>query len=247
MVPTSVSHVQAAYDQVADAYAREFSDELTDKPLDRALLAAFVEMVGPSPIADIGCGPGHVTRFLAEHHPDVAGVDLSPGMIGIARDRAPELVFTVASMLRLPVPDATWAGVISLYSVIHLSPDERPLACRELARVLRPGGWLLIAFHVDSDEFAAGGDVNHLTHWFGKPVDLDGYFLDPDSVAAELDAAGLATMAKARAAALSRCGVSESSVLSADPAPAVTPAFSNQGAPRFRQLGPLPPMCCRPP
>lgn len=194
MVPASVSHVQAAYDQVADAYAREFSDELTDKPLDRALLAAFVEMVGPGPIADIGCGPGHVSRFLAEHHPDVAGVDLSPGMIGIARDRAPELVFTVASMLRLPVADATWAGVTSLYSVIHLSPDERPLACRELARV---PSWRMVADRLLRGQRRVRRRRRQPPHTLvGKPVDLDGYFLDPDSVAAELDAAGLATRAK---------------------------------------------------
>ena len=98
-------------------------------------------------------------------------------------------------MLELPAADGAWAGVVALYSIIHLTADERAAACREFARVLQPGGWLLIAFHVDSEEFAAG-DVNHLTTWFGERVELDGYFLDPSDVVAQLEAAGFAVMAK---------------------------------------------------
>ena len=68
-------------------------------------------------------------------------------------------------------------------------------ACREFARVIHPGGWLLVAFHVDSHELAAG-QVNHLTSWFGQRVELDGYFLDPGSVVAQLEAADFTLMAK---------------------------------------------------
>ena len=93
--------------------------------LDRALLKGLVELVGAGTIADVGCGPGHVTRFLAKQHPGVVGVDLSPGMISVAHKRAPELSFTVGSMLRLPAPDAAWAGAVALYSIIHLTAEER--------------------------------------------------------------------------------------------------------------------------
>ena len=187
--------VQEVYDAVAQAYDRQFGDELAAKPLDRALLTGLVELVGRGRIADVGCGPGHVTRFLATQHPDVIGIDLSPDMIGIARERSPEMEFTVASMLALPASDGQWAGVVALYSIIHLDGDERGRACREFARVIHPGGWLLVAFHVDSHEFAAG-QVNHLTSWFGQRVELDGYFLDPGGVVAQLEAAGFAVMAK---------------------------------------------------
>ena len=187
--------VQEVYDTVALAYDSQFGDELAAKPLDRALLTGFVELVGRGSIADVGCGPGHVTRFLATQHPDVIGIDLSPDMIGIARERSPEMEFTVASMLALPASDGQWAGVVALYSIIHLDCDERGHACREFARVIHPGGWLLVAFHVDSHEFAAG-QVNHLTSWFGQRVELDGYFLDPGGVVAQLEAADFALMAK---------------------------------------------------
>ena len=186
--------MQAAYDAVARAYDEQLGAELDGKPLDRTLLSAFVELVGVGTVADVGCGPGHVTRYLAERRADVIGVDLPPGMIAVARERAPGLTFAVGSMLRLPAADGAWAGIVALYSIIHLAADARAAACREFARVVRRGGWALVAFHVDSPEFAAG-EVNHLTSWFGQRVELDGYFLDPSEVVTQLEAAGFAVTA----------------------------------------------------
>lgn len=193
-VPPAVG-VRAAYDAVARAYDEQLSNELDGKPLDRALLEGFLELTGAGTIADVGCGPGHVTRFLAARHPTVLGIDLSPGMIAVARERAPNLRLAVGSMLALPAADGAWAGVVALYSIIHLSVEERATACREFARTVRPGGWLLVSFHVDSDDFAAGS-VNHITSWFSHPVQLDGYFLDPPEVAAQLESAKFTVKAR---------------------------------------------------
>lgn len=182
---------RAAYDAVARAYDEAIGDELARKPLDRALLDCVAGLAGSGVLADVGCGPGHVTRFLAERHPHVIGVDLSPEMIAVARDRAPSLDFRVASMLELPATDGEWSGIVALYSIIHLSASDRATACREFARVLAPGGWLLVAFHVDTPEYAAG-DARHITDWFGQRVDLQTYFLDPDDVVADIETSGLA-------------------------------------------------------
>ena len=187
--------VRAAYDAVARAYAEQLGDELERKPLDRGMLDAFAALAGSGPIADVGCGPGHVTRFLALRHPAVFGLDLSPGMIAVAGERAPGLPFLVGSMLRLPLADGALAGVLTLYSIIHLNAEERAFACREFARTTRPGGWLLVAFHVDSDEFASG-EVNHVTSWFGVPVQMDGHFLEPSGVVAVVEAAGFDLIAR---------------------------------------------------
>jgi ubiquinone/menaquinone biosynthesis C-methylase UbiE len=181
--------VPAAYDAIARAYDDQLGAELAGKPLDRALLTAFAELAGPGLIADVGCGPGHVARFLAEHGARVIGVDLSPGMIGVACERAPALPFAVGSMVQLPIADHALSGVMALYSIIHLTASDRALACTEFARTVCAGGWLLVAFHIDSPDFAAG-QVNHLTSWFGRPVELDGYFLEPDSVVRDIEAAG---------------------------------------------------------
>ena len=193
--PHHESDVRAAYDAVARQYDEQFAHELDPKPLERALLKAFVEAAGAGVIADVGCGPGHVSRVLAHHGAEVLGLDLSPAMIDIARERAPDLPFRVASMLELPVSDGAWAGAVAMYSIIHLTEHERARACHELARAIRPNGQLLVAFHVDSGEFATG-EVNHLTEFLGQPVELDGYFLDPRAVEVQLAGAGFRTTAR---------------------------------------------------
>ncbi len=191
----SADGVRAAYDAVATGYADAIADELDHKPLDRRLLETLLDLCPTGRVADVGCGPGHVTRFLADRHDDVLGIDLSPGMITLAREREPDLELEVGSLLRLPAADAAWAGAVALYSIIHLTSDERAEAFRELARAVKPDGWVLIAFHVDSREFAMG-EVHQLVSWFGVSVELDVSFLDPEHVARDLEDAGLAVKAR---------------------------------------------------
>lgn len=186
--------MRSAYDRVASAYDDAIGHELDAKPLDRALLSAFTELAG-GVVADIGCGPGHVTRYLeAGRHP-VLGIDLSTEMARLARRHDPRGAYAVGSMLDLPLATAVLAGAAVLYSIIHFSADERARAWHELARAVRPGGWLLVAFHVDSHEYEMGA-VNHLTEWFGHPVELDGHFLDPDPIERALGDAGFSVRSR---------------------------------------------------
>jgi SAM-dependent methyltransferase len=187
--------VRAGYETVAATYDEQFADELDHKPLERGLLDAFCEMAPPGAIADIGCGPGHITGFLAERRDDVQGVDLSPEMVALARRRHPRLRFEVASMLGLPFADGVWTGVVAMYSIIHFDPDERVQAFAEFARTLRPDGLLLMSFHVDGPGFAPG-EVNHLRTFLGHRVEMDGYFLDPAVVTADLVANGFRVPAR---------------------------------------------------
>ncbi|WP_018155444.1 class I SAM-dependent methyltransferase [Demetria terragena] len=182
--------VRDAYDVVATDYAAAMRDELDDKPLDRALLSAVVEMARGGPIVDIGCGPGQVAGHLAALGGEVLGVDISASMIEIARAEQPEAEFEVGSMTDLQQSDASIAAAVLMYSIIHLSPADRDYAIREVRRILRPGGIALLAFHIRSEEFAAG-EVNHLTSWFGHSVDVEGYFLEPEVVLNDLARHGL--------------------------------------------------------
>jgi ubiquinone/menaquinone biosynthesis C-methylase UbiE len=181
--------IRRTYDAVAAVYDDELRDELDAKPFDRNLLATVSELSNGGVLADVGCGPGHITDFLARSHPEVIGIDLSPEMINIARTANPGLSFEVASMLDLPVADRAWTGIVAMYSIIHLNQDERRRAFAEFHRVVRPGGWLLVSFHIDSSDFPSGS-TNHLTQWFGAEVDLEGYFLDDGAVADEVQEAG---------------------------------------------------------
>ena len=66
MDPEITAATQAGYDAVAEEYAARFFDELAAKPLDRALLECVVELTrGLGVVADIGCGPGQIARYLA--------------------------------------------------------------------------------------------------------------------------------------------------------------------------------------
>ena len=179
-----------SYDRVARHYADALVDELSHKPLDRALLAALVEECGPGArVADVGCGPGHVAEHLRRLGAEAVGLDLSPGMVHEARRRFAGNGFVVGSLTALPVPDASWDGAVCFYTLIHLSDDEIDVGLAELARVLRPGAWLLLAFHV-------GAEARHLDEWWGERVDLDFRFLSVDGIEQAVGRAGLAVQAR---------------------------------------------------
>jgi ubiquinone/menaquinone biosynthesis C-methylase UbiE len=191
-----VERTRRSYDAVAEQYANQISNELAGKPVDRALYALFAELVGSDgTAADVGCGPGHVSDHLASLGLTVLGIDASPGMITVARRRYSRPRFEVGTFAGLPADDATWAGAVVPYSIIHLDRSERRAAAVELARVIRPGGWLLVAFHIEDADNTVGS-VAHLTEWWGSEVDLDFHFLDPAEVAADLTAAGFTVMSR---------------------------------------------------
>ena len=195
--PDRMAATRASYDAVASGYAEAMSDELRHKPLDRALLSVFAEQVaqvgsGRGRAWDVGCGPGHVTAFLAGLGLDAAGLDLSDGMVAQARARHPGLEFRTGSMTALPSGDGEWDGLVSFYALIHLTDDaDLRTALAEFRRVLVDQGLLLVAVH-------AGQEVRHSTEWFGVPVDVSFRFFDPDWLAAELDRAGFAVEAVTR-------------------------------------------------
>lgn len=185
-----------SYDAVARQYAEQIADELAGKPVDRALYAMFAELVGTgAKVADVGCGPGHIADHLTGLGLDVLGVDASAGMIGVARQRYPAPRFAVGTFAHLPAATGEWAGAVVPYSIIHLDRQARRDAAVELARAIRPGGWLLVGFHVADAEHPTGS-IAHVAHWWDTEVDLDFHFLDPAQVAADLAAAGFRLMSR---------------------------------------------------
>lgn len=191
--PTYLTVTRAAYDAVAVAYADVVRTSLAASPMDRAMLGVFAEHVlvaGGGRVGDLGCGPGRLTAYLDERGLDVFGVDLAPGMVAVAREAHPDLRFEVGSLGDLDLADGSLAGVVAWYSLIHTPPERQPRIFAELARVLAPGGHLLLAFQVGEDERV------HREEAYGHPVPLDSYRMSPDRVTEQLDRVGITVVAR---------------------------------------------------
>ncbi|WP_330317707.1 class I SAM-dependent methyltransferase [Streptomyces platensis] len=185
--PDFLHTTRAFYDAIATDYDTHFGEHLAARPMDRAVLAGFAELVRAAdagPVADLGCGPGRVTAHLAGLGLPVFGVDLSPQMVALARRTHPQVRFEVGAMSGLELPDGALGGIVAWYSIIHTPQERLPELCAAFHRLLAPGGMLLLAFQV-------GDEPLHVAQPFGHPVALDFRRRRPDRIAGLLTAAGL--------------------------------------------------------
>ncbi|MFE0629799.1 class I SAM-dependent methyltransferase [Streptomyces sp. NPDC058864] len=184
---------RTSYDTVATNYADQVRNLLDETPYERMVLALFADLVratGAGPVADVGCGPGRITAYLHELGVDTLGIDLSPAMIEIARRDHPGLRFEVGSMTDLDLADASMAGLVAWYSLIHVPDDEIGSVLRHFRRVLRPGGPLLLSFHV-------GDEPRLKTQGYGgHPMKVYVHRRQPGQVAAWLNDAGFTVEAQ---------------------------------------------------
>ncbi|MFF2626907.1 class I SAM-dependent DNA methyltransferase [Kitasatospora griseola] len=182
-----LTDIRNSYDTVAADYADRMRGVLAGAPYLRAALALFAELVhagGGGPVADVGCGPGHVTAHLHGLGLDAFGIDLSPAMIDVARRDRPDLRFEVGSMTDLDLADGSVAGLLAFWSLIHLPDDAVPAVFDRFRRVLRPGGPLLVGFHVGT------GSRLKTQGYGGHPMRVHVHRRRPDRVAAWLRDAG---------------------------------------------------------
>ena len=152
-----------AHDVLAEVYAARLAGLLDEMPIERSLLGLFAQLVHDraqgTRVLDVGCGTGRLAPFLAGLGLDVRGVDLSPEMVRVARRDQPGFTFEVADLRSLPYADASLDGVVCWYSLMYLSPADRPLAFAELARVVAPSGLLATAYKVGDDSHRRGGQA----------------------------------------------------------------------------------------
>ncbi|MFI2205461.1 class I SAM-dependent DNA methyltransferase [Streptomyces sp. NPDC020192] len=182
-----VADTRTSYDTVAVSYAGHMREVLAGAPYLRAALALFTDLVhsaGGGPVADVGCGPGHVTAHLRELGVDAFGIDLSPAMIDVARRDHPGLRFEVGSMADLDLADASVVGLLAFWSLIHVPDDAVPTVLGHFRRVLRPGGPLLLGFHVGDES------VLKTQGYGGHPMNVHVHRRRPDRVADWLRDAG---------------------------------------------------------
>ncbi|MEV6230555.1 class I SAM-dependent methyltransferase [Saccharopolyspora shandongensis] len=188
-----LADTRTSYDAVAVSYADQVRDALSENPYLRAALALFADMVRAvdgGPVADVGCGPGHVTAHLHELGIDAFGIDLSPAMIDVARRDYPGLRFEAGSMTDLALADASVTGILAWWSLIHVPDDAVPAVFEHFRRALRPGGPLLLGFHVGDESLLKTEGYG------GHPMKVHVHRRRPAEVAAWLGDAGFVVEAQ---------------------------------------------------
>lgn len=146
---SSSTDVVASYSARADEYAELFGSMSSAHPSDERLVSSWARRV-EGRLLDAGCGPGQWTAHLAGLGVDVSGVDGAPAFVELARRDHPGVPFTVGDIDALEEGDGSLGGVLAWYSLIHHRPSALPRALAEFARVLRPGGTLLVGFFTGS-------------------------------------------------------------------------------------------------
>lgn len=149
---------------------------------DREVIGGWADAASGR-ILDAGCGPGLWTRFLHDAGHDVFGIDASDQFIAHARAQHSQLTFVRGSFADLPVPQASLGGILAWYSLIHTPPEELPAVLAEFARVLAPGGSILIGFF-------DGAPREPFAH-----AVTTAYFWTPDALAELLEPAGFTVTA----------------------------------------------------
>jgi SAM-dependent methyltransferase len=184
MNQATVSDVQVEDGRVANEYVRRIYDELRHKPLDQQLLDRFAESLqGGGLICDIGTGPGHVARYLHDRGAKVCGIDLSAQMVERARRLNPGILFRQGDIFALDVADETFVGITGFYALVNIPRPEAVRALRELRRVLKPGGLVLLTFPI-------GDHLLRRDEWWGAEVFLYFYFFRADEMSGYLKTAG---------------------------------------------------------
>jgi ubiquinone/menaquinone biosynthesis C-methylase UbiE len=177
--------IRESYDAVARTYADEIYGELRGKPFDRQLLDQFAERVrGKGWVCDVGCGPAQVARYLSDRGAEVFGLDLSAGMLAEARRLNPDLQFVQSSMTELGLASESLFAITVFYSIIHIPRQQVVAALAEMLRVLKPGGSLLLTFHLGT------GDSHH-EEMLGHRVSMDMALFATEEMSGYIRGAGL--------------------------------------------------------
>lgn len=153
-LPHSTPAAPNVFDRVADAYDAEVQSAIRASGESVAYFAELKARIaarelGPGGILDFGCGVGNLARALTDRIPGAAitGCDTSADSLAVARTRAPGLAFSHLPGAVLPFEAGSFDAVTAACVFHHIEPDDRPAWMRELARVLRPGGRLLLFEH----------------------------------------------------------------------------------------------------
>jgi SAM-dependent methyltransferase len=169
--------VEESYSRRAAEYVKQLGSMASVHASDVHLVSSWAASVD-GPLLDAGCGPGHWTAFLGQQGCEARGIDQVPEFVEYARQAHPDVPFALGDVDALQSPAGSYGGVLAWYSLIHHQPDSIHRPLDEFARVLRPGGRLLVGFFV-------GADVQPFEH-----AVVTAYRWSADALGNALDAAG---------------------------------------------------------
>lgn len=168
--------IEKAYDAIAEGYAEKFTGEHEKKPKDRELLQKFCQIIGNrKPVWDFGCGPGQTTGYVHNLGIEISELDISGKILEQARKNNPGIRFQKGNILDLEFNDNSVAGVVAFYAIVHFTKKQIIRALSEIFRVLKPGGLLLITFHI-------GDGTVHIKKFLNKKINIDFMFYNPDYI-----------------------------------------------------------------
>lgn len=158
--------------------------------LERRLILDLAGDVRGRRILDVGCGDGDLAVHLAKCGAHVTAIDASGAMIAAARQRASrenaDIEFRIAAAQRLPFPPEEFDIVIAV-TILCFVEDAAP-AFREMARVLRPDGHLVIG---ELGKWSSWAAARRIRAWLGSPLWQRGKFRTPRELRALAEQAGL--------------------------------------------------------
>ena len=136
------------YDDIAKEYVNEFFEDTSDNKY----IDIFLNSLNGKKILDVGCGNGKDCKYILEKGFNINGIDLSIGMLNIAKEKVPNCNFEIMDITEITYPDDSYDGIISNCSLFHIPVEELPKTLKSFKRVLKPDGKLLLILQEGNGE-----------------------------------------------------------------------------------------------
>lgn len=160
--------VRSAYDQLAPTFG-EWCARVEGDPWERFADELAARLGESARVLDLGCGNGAKILRLAKRF-DVVGVDISEEQLQLAREAVPQATFVQGDFTKVEV-EGPFDAVTAFYSITHVPREEHTRLFEKVARLLRPGGYLLVTL-------SASGSDDWIGEWLGVEMFFSGFDAD---------------------------------------------------------------------